>query len=65
MDYNVLSRNDYTPKELFGSGAKYFHFLSDARQIVDDYENANIKLLTRAEPYQYNTIVGTPQIRSP
>jgi hypothetical protein len=51
MDYSVLIHNDYTPRELFGSGAKYFHFVSDARQIVDDYANANIKLLTLAQLY--------------
>jgi nicotinamidase-related amidase len=32
---------------LFGDGNTYYHFVSDHRQIIDDYVNAGIKLLTK------------------
>jgi nicotinamidase-related amidase len=31
---------------LFGAGLQFFHFVSDHRQIIDDYEKAGIKLFT-------------------
>ena len=36
----------------FHDGSEFFHFVSDPRQIIDDYRNAGIKLLTRYESKQ-------------
>ena len=36
----------------FDDGNEFFHFVSDPRQIIDDYRNAGIKLLTRYESKQ-------------
>ena len=36
----------------FNDGNEYFHFVSDPRQIIDDYRNAGIKLLTRYKSKQ-------------
>tara|TARA_A100001015_G_scaffold281634_1_gene345073 strand:+ start:9427 stop:11157 length:1731 start_codon:yes stop_codon:yes gene_type:complete len=36
----------------FNDGSEFFHFVSDPRQIIDDYRNAGIKLLTRYESKQ-------------
>jgi nicotinamidase-related amidase len=37
----------------FNDGSSYFHFITDHRQIIDDYRNAGIKLITRSNPMSF------------